>query len=495
MEAFGIPSTDDDQPYFERNGPTTESARLVCGMEVPEKLFREDVRYYCPKCLQKHAYWRKLWTLKPYSVCPEHRVYLLRDCPTCGKTLTITRGKLASCNCGADLKMMPVEPANVSALKWWMDCHRQNSDKARAADEILMALAMIDGGDDTPQAEHRRLCAAYGWIKSGKIVPWLPNRVAYEARLLHPRIQLLPLLRIGYREAYEMARAILGLWKVSGPKEMVSDDDYLRQSDAVLALGIAVKPFRHFEKLGLLEFPDGRKRQRGKVGLAAINRLLFALQAEKENLCDGEKRRSTASLASMAVDIMSAARESGGYDISIGLLSLRLKKEQDSSSANAVSDVDWINVNKMAEMLCTYQEAIRFLCRKDWIPSASRKFPYNRLMAVRAEVEEFNRKYILGGTFAAQIGENKTNISEKLMALGVTPVAGPSVDGSLVYLFNREDVEKVDLVILRQLKDYPTKAGRKPKPAESSNGHAEEDAITAVEAATFLASSTMRCSS
>lgn len=487
MEAFGILSPNKDQPCFERNGPTNRSARLVCGMEVPETLFREDVRYYCPKCLQKHAYWRKLWTLKMYSVCPEHRVYLLRDCPTCGKTLTINRGKLASCDCGADLKKMPVEPADVSALKWWMDCHKLDRDKARTVDEILMALARIDGGDDTPQAEHRRLCATYDWIKSGKVAPWLSDRVALEARSLHPRIQLLPLLRGSYRESPEMAKAVLRLWQMSAPNEIVSDGDYLLRRDAELALGIEARSFKRFEKLGLLEFPDRRKRQRGRVSLAATNRLLFALQAENGGLCDEEKRRPFSSLASKAAGILSAARESAGYDISIGLKSLRLKKRQDHSPANTCSEIDWIDVHQIAEILCTYPNAIRSLCQKDWFPSARRKSPYKRLMqAGRGEVEEFNRKYIFSGTFAAQIGENKSNLSEKLMALGVKAVAGPSIDGTLTYLFKREEIEKVDLVALRQLKNYQTKAGRKLKPAESVDDQAETDAITAVEAANIL---------
>jgi hypothetical protein len=408
-------------------------------------------------------------------------------CPSCGKTLTITRGKLANCDCGADLRKMRAEHADVSAMKWWMDCHKLDRDKARAVDEILMALVRIDGGDDTPQAEHRRLCAAYDWVKSAKVAPWLSDYVAHQAHSLHPRIQLLPLLRGSYRESHEMAKAVLRQWQMSAPKEMVSDDDFLQRRDAELALGIKAASFKRFEKLRLLEFPDGRKRQRGRVSLAATNRLLFALQAENGSPCDDVKYRPIISLASKAADILSAARESAGYDISIGLQSLKLKKKQNHSPANVDSDMDWIDVNQMAEILCTFPEAIRFLCRKGWIPSASRKFPYNRLMAVRSEVEEFNRKYILGGTFAAQIGENKTNLSEKLMALGVKPVAGPSVDGTLVYFFKREEIEKVDLVALRQLKEYPTKAGRKPKPAESTDDQAEPDAITAVEAANILA--------
>lgn len=48
------------------------------------------------------------------------------------------------------------------------------------------------------------------------------------------------------------------------------------------------------------------------------------------------------------------------------------------------------------------------------------------------------------------------------MALGVPAVAGPKIDGSLVYMFERDRVDRLDLDTLRSLKGYPTSTGRKP---------------------------------
>lgn len=485
IEAFGIRIQDGNQPFYGRLGPTTESARLVCNMEVPEDLFREDVRYFCPHCLQQRAFWRKIWMLKPYSVCPEHRVYLMQDCPSCGKKLGIARGKLTECECGADLKKSRTKAVDISALRWWLDCHSQDKNKARTVDAILVALEKIDGGEVTPEAEHRRLSAVHSWIESREIESWLSKWIDIQADFRHPRIQLLPLLRGKYPEMSGMAEVILKKWKVRFCANSISDDEYVRRCEAELTLGISAAQFKRFEKLGLLEFPDGRPRHRGRVSLVAINNLLFDMQSENHS-SKGEGRGLTTSLASMVAEIMSGRGETGGYDVSTGLRSLKLISKASHEPVDVIHDSGWVNVNQMSEMLDTYPEAIRFLCRKGWIPSASKKFKNNKLMALRNEVEDFNRLYVLGGTLASKLGVNKTNLSEKLMALGLKPVAGPKVDGALVYVFKRDDIEKQDLTGIEQMKGYPTKTGRKGKQAMNPDDQVEQDAITSVEAGKIL---------
>ena len=405
MEAFGIHPPEEGQLHFLRRGPTSESARQLDGMVVPEKLFREDARYYCPECLKEHAYWRKLWMLKPYSVCQKHRVYLKRDCPSCGGVPGINRGKLAVCDCGTDLRSLLGEAADPIALEWWLDCHRHDFDKAQAVDETLLALEKIEGADD-PESEHRRLSAVHEWIECGRIASWLILLIERQAEKLHPRIQLLPLLRVASHEAGGMAKAILAQCRPADIREIAGGCEHLIRRDAELALGVSSHQFKRFEKHKLLEFPDGRQRERGKVSLDAVNRLLFSLQAQRGKEQDIEARGPTISLAAMAADVMSGARKSAGYDVLLGLHTLHLKKCHDISICDTQLE-DWIDVKKTAEILATYPEAVRFLCKKGWM--ANQRGANNRLMVKKKEAEAFNGKYLIGGTFAAQIGENPTN--------------------------------------------------------------------------------------
>ncbi len=47
------------------------------------------------------------------------------------------------------------------------------------------------------------------------------------------------------------------------------------------------------------------------------------------------------------------------------------------------------------------------------------------------------------------------------MAMGLRAVSGPKIDGALVYMFERDAVNAIDLSKLRGLKGYPTSTGRK----------------------------------
>lgn len=55
-----------------------------------------------------------------------------------------------------------------------------------------------------------------------------------------------------------------------------------------------------------------------------------------------------------------------------------------------------------------------------------------------------------------------TNFAEKLESIGVSPIAGPRIDGTLVYLFRRKDIVGVDLLSLNDMSGYSTRTGRPP---------------------------------
>lgn len=169
IDQLGIDMSPEEIPAFARSGPTSESARLLDGMEIPEKLFRDDGRYFCPDCLRERRYWRKSWTLRPFSVCPEHHKFLLKDCPNCGRQLHLWRAKLAECECGADLRAASSESADSAILRWWLDGHQRSDPGMHAIDEMLLAITDFDGGDDSLQAENRRLGAVHDWLVRCKV--------------------------------------------------------------------------------------------------------------------------------------------------------------------------------------------------------------------------------------------------------------------------------------------------------------------------------------
>ncbi len=484
MEAFGIKSPDGQVPSFHRHGPTKESPRILDGQLYQEKLFRDDVRYFCPECLKENQYWRKSWSLRPFSVCPKHNLLLIKDCHECGATLQPWRGKLAKCECGANLAEAKSKSADYGPLQWWLNIHNESDELAKLVEELFFALSLIDGGELEPLQEHQRLQATQAWLESTKIVPWLLDLINQRSGELHPRLQLLSLLGSTYPEIKAMCNAILTQCEHKTMDDVSTQDSWMSYRDARFALGISAAHLRKIMKHNMLDFKDGRVAKRGQVSRMAANQLLYKLQVSDIDVSSTEKRPLTCSLASLIDDILNGNKIGGGYDITLGLISLRFKRKSVASQLLDY-DNDWVGIEQIAEMLGTYPEAVRFACKKGLIDHKNRDLNgRKRLIAKRTVVDEFNRKFVLAGTFAKQINENPTNLAEKLMAMGFNAVSGPRIDGALVYLFKRADIEKVDLNKLRMMGQYSTNAGRKVKQKNTNSENPVE--MSAAEAANKL---------
>lgn len=470
IEALGIQYSSDVVPAFSRIGPTSESDRLFEGMVIPERLFREDGRFYCPECLREKAYWRKSWALRPVSVCSKHGKYLFRDCPDCGAHLHPWRGKLAKCECGADLSAAKGIPADPAALDWWTYCHKQPGNQSQIIDATFLAIEAIDGGDNLPQVDYRRLSIVHDWIVNGVVNSHLQELIKQRSGTIHPRIQLLPLLGSGHAELKNLAEAILESWPPCRPVEIPATGEVMQTRKAELALGVSCFQFKKFVKLGLVDFAGGRAAKLGQVSLDAINRILYSLQTSTVSPLGCEGRQQTTSLAGMVEGVMTGTRTAAGYDVVKGLTSLQLLVESPPEAKTDEAE-DWIDVIQISSLLGTYPDAVRFLVKKGHLPARDRDLQgRKKLIANRPAVEKFNQRFVFAGVLAKEFQMNPTNLAEKLMATGVNPVSGPRVDGALVYLFSRDEIKEVDFIKLQTLKNYETLAGRKPKPTEGGSG-------------------------
>lgn len=482
VNAFGISVPDNKLACFTRAGPTSESDREIEGCTYPEKLFRDDARYYCPICLLEHRYWRKVWTLRPFSVCPQHNIYLVEDCTVCGERLDPCRGKLDQCACGAKLTQAKCEKADPATLLWWLEYRYQSAENSHLADELYLALVKLDEGGFDPKTENWRIGVVRRWLEKRTLDPTLPALINKCASTTHPRIQILPLLDSALPELQAMASTLIKRLIMPKGLNSTEDDHSMSRQDAQLALGIAYAQFKHFMRHKLLDFKDGRKLKRGQVSFNAVNQLLFRLQGNSHDATQIKSRAPTCSLAEVISGILSGEYNSAGYDISTGLNSLRFYPNRVLDAQYDNSDADWLDITQISERIGSYPEAVRSLTKKGWIPCEIRLIRgIQRFVARNSYVEDFNQHYMLAGTFATRILENPRNIAEKLMTFGIAAVAGPKIDGTLVYLFKRADLEQVDIPALKALKDYPTNTGRPKKTAVAQDDGQTLSAVAAAE--------------
>ncbi len=484
VNAFGISVPENELACFTRTGPTSESDREIEGSTYPEKLFRDDARYYCPICLLEHRYWRKVWTLRPFSVCPQHNIYLVEDCTVCGARLDPCRGKLDQCACGAQLTQAKCKQADPATLLWWLEYRYQSAENSHLADELYLALVKLDEGSFDPKIENWRIGVVRSWLENRTLDPTLPALINKCASTTHPRIQILPLLDCALPENQAMASTLIKRLIMPTSLSPTEDDNSMRCQDAQLALGITYAQFKHFTRHKLLDFKDGRKLKRGQVSFNAVNQLLFRLQGDSHDASHIKSRAPTCSLAEVISGILSGEHNSAGYDISTGLNSLRFYPNGVLDAQYDHSEADWLDITQIAERIGSYPEAVRSLIKRGWIPGEIRLIRGSqRFVALNSSVEDFNQRYLLAGTFATQILENPRNIAEKLMTFGIAASAGPKIDGSLVYLFKRADLEQVDIPALKALKDYTTNTGR---PKKTTVAHDDGQTLSAVAAAEML---------
>lgn len=211
------------------------------------------------------------------------------------------------------------------------------------------------------------------------------------------------------------------------------------------------------------------------------------MHAAPDMSAQGEGRKLTESIASMILDVRSGKKPSVGYDVARGLNTLRIACEDSKRAPAAGQNETWLDVGEIAEVLDTYPDAVRFLAKKGWIPHRDRDLQNRRRLIARSDdVDRFNRQYVFAGTMARKLGINPTNVAEKLMELGAFPVSGPSVDGALIYLFRREDAEKIDIGEIQALHRYKTKAGRRSTSGAAAPRQRNSTAMTVSEAATRL---------
>lgn len=130
-----------------------------------------------------------------------------------------------------------------------------------------------------------------------------------------------------------------------------------------------------------------------------------------------------------------------------------------------------------------HTEVVRSLVKTGWLAGAINVEDGHRRLVIQSdELESFNAKYVTAGALARSIKLNPTNFAEKLTHMGILAVAGPRIDGTLVYLFRRADITGVDLLALKDLRGYATRTGRRP--------HGQEEpklpGVALTDAAKFL---------
>jgi hypothetical protein len=121
----------------------------------------------------------------------------------------------------------------------------------------------------------------------------------------------------------------------------------------------------------------------------------------------------------------------------------------------------YVGVSEAADRLGTYADALRRVIHSGLLPVAPGQRRGIMVVLRTCDVEDFDRQFIFVGTLARRMGCGRTTLSAKLAHLGLSPISGPTIDGALVALYRRADVESMDFAKIVGMTAYATRAGRK----------------------------------
>ncbi|WP_297810804.1 TniQ family protein [uncultured Methylophaga sp.] len=490
--------------------------------DVPSNFLRFAYPKVCVECLRESSYHRSIWDFAPLTCCPEHDVLLVDYCIECNSQLTWNRKGVRYCQCGFDLTR--INPIKVDHNQNWLSKEIQyllnytSDDKrliisdetsTRRFDDLIDLINLIND-KSYKLADSKRKHYRYE-------LQWQPNYALHKTLMftvcnLDTGPYLSPYF-IPVSNKNSLARAV-GLKNIYSNKTIDQKIFYLQsdylyrqtstivKSDLCACLKISKTLLHSMELQGVLLPVSGPPIDSSgdyHYSLKHVSQILDNLSANsisdvEDPITIGEHLKTCSVANKRPFGMLISSMLDGKVQFVIkasahGLLDIELSKKSLKAFINRTCkrkhDQAYISVDQAAKKLKTYPAVIYSTLDKliPCINLSNRKFIHIK------DVVEFHENYVLISELAKDCETNPTNLSEKIIDEGISPVSGPLCDGNKVYIFKRSDIRRLDMLSVVNKKKYDTNTGRKPKRTHRAYYQTlieDLSLLTSTEAAKFL---------
>lgn len=396
------------EEVLEREG-TARSRRRFFANFYPAEFFRQDGINYCPGCLHEAGYLRKIWMFKPYAVCHLHNLLLRSTCHICDEKLKLYRGKVSVCSqCDAELGQAS-SINNGGRVSTWVS-QFVNTAEQSAVDDFISFFEWaksIHGKDHKLKSDAEAAEFTCSYFESNTIVEaHLLEYVAYDNR--HLKLLLLPLLK-STPDIRLQARNILDRHSQQKPFSEMDLKTRLTLTDASLVLDISPTTMRK-----LLMRNDARASEREPlVFLSELLKVIDTDVIRKNNL-------------------------------------------------KVASQEDILTINEVAEQLNVHPEIVRSVQKSNFMVFERRRITGSlKYITQQSSVDRFSEEFALVGSIARQFGVNATDLTARLGALDIFPIATPKNSNLKTCLFKVADLKDLTTKEILAVTKCSTNAGRK----------------------------------
>ncbi len=422
-------------------------------LEFPREIFRGEGGAVCPDCLAERKYHKSSWTLRLMSTCEVHGCMLLTTCPVCSMELGWNRPGPHLCRCGFDLRNAERVPGNIDLSRELLnriDGRDQASLLAMSARFLALKEFFSFNAEPFTEEDINHLAAK----DRQEVIEYLASYVVSRVEMVHPRVVLLPLLkRSNMRElAIDVLRKIADVVIPAMPEDTLEGS--LNGDECAAALGVSKAVFvlgLYKEKLLEIRKSIGREIENRytKESVDLLLRTLWTQSSAANQLI--RQRPLTEPLTQLASDMWMEPEANGGYDLDKGLFGLRRLTNKTPTGGDLQSQ-KLINISEAAIRLDVHSRVIFSMLDRGHLTRVKVPHTGRRIFISRDEIERFNQDFICVGALSRILGQSKTQFIRTLRSHGVQPVAGPGIDGLIVYLVARKDLAHLDSFRLRNEK-------------------------------------------
>lgn len=467
--------------------------------DVPSNYLRFAYPRVCVECLKEAPYHRSIWDFAPLTCCPKHKVLLTDLCPCCDMQLTWARKGIKYSQCGVDLT--EVSPVKIDHNQYWLSNEVQyllnytsndlfqvcsSETSTRRFDDIIDVLSLID--------EKSKLLSDSNRKQFRYEFQWQPNIALHKllmAMICHLDVGPYFTKRFTHTLDKTLQARAIGLKNPRSNKTLEHEITAFqrtllnRQTETIVktelcaCLGISrrlVEGLEFHELLLPSSGPNVNAAGDYRYNLSDVVKLLSELIVQSSlelddsvslgqhlRFCPVADKRPFGLLLQEILKgkiIFHLPRVSTSLlDIQINNSSLAKFLKRTNKRKHSAS---YLTVDKVADELKTYPEAIYALLNKKLLPCI--RIGKSKVVH-KDHVRSFKQKFVFISELADDYSTNPTNLSEKIMDEGVKAVSGPRIDGNKVYIFNRKDIRKLDMLSVISKRGYETNTGRKPSRA------------------------------
>jgi len=465
----------DYRPLFYRQvaGITEQRHFVVRSIEVPYQELELVKHRVCLLCHKDKFHSKIFADLRAFTSCPFHHNQFIEECPSCGTPYEWQGFQLEKCSC----------------------CKYTFKSKDRrkqyiGSEQELYSMILEGKNDDVSEAlrllKFLRKYFEPEVVKSGIVLgialDFLAGRndqllkklqAVYEGGRTLPTRSLMSCLSVSSNlKMKERALAIVltetrvrGVSKYVGPKQ-----NWFRLEQAEFSLNITNSRLRALHKSDFLDI----QQLPNSVNVVPINSLID-LMAWVEKAIPGNKTLKVNLLKSIHSQHFHKNLKSvrtGDMVVyeakwNLGLKGLRFAKV--SVEPRLISEDEMLlDVNQFAARAKTYPDALRRACRSGFISSGNILKNGHKSYSFRIDfVDAFVSEFCFISELNSKLkGRGRTILSAILKSRDIRPLSGPEIDGALVPIYRRSDVEHLNLNVLLKNPIFESNAGRKHKGIE-----------------------------